>query len=484
VIQSWTDARPKPLRTPLLVMLIVVGIAACTGLLLIKLGPYFGPAIVVGLVVVFGMLLAPVFSLLVVVATLTAQWPFQLPKLVGIVGLASTAASCMVRRRRLVVTDPLFLLTLAFLGAVLFSVVTAETRVGIVRGASTYLSFAAMFWMMLVLVESERTAKLVVGAFLLSNIANALIGLAQYKVHFLWIVSQVRALQAAGIPVEVQIHQGFRGSFRIDALTGTPDLLAMNMVAAIPFAMVGLWRARNAPQRLGWLGVLAILTIALALTYSRGSIVGLAAVGLVIVGKMGLRRASPLILLAGALMCGLLILSPTARDRVVSSNPFRSNTVESDTGQLEAAAWRLKSYRYGLYMMRDHALIPAGVNQQPLLWKKYAPQLVQQGAEWTTPLHNTYMLAVVELGFWGGALYLAILVVTWTTLRSARQLLLKQGREDLAGFALAAELAIVGIAVANQFYPLIEFRYFWFFAALAAVLLRLSHRRESETADA
>ena len=479
MIHSWTDARPKPLRTPLLATVIIIAIAACTGLLLIKLGPYFGPAIAVGLIVVFGMLLSPLFSLLVIVATLTAQWPFQLPKLVGIVGLASTAVWCMVRRRRLVVTDPLFLLTLAFVGAVLISVVTAETRSGIVRSASPYLSFAAMFWMMLVVVESERALKLVVGIFLVSNLANALIGLVQYKIHFIWIVSQVRALQDAGIPVEVQIHHGFRGVLRIDALTGTPDLLAMNMVATIPFAVVGVWRARNAPQRLGWLAVLAIMTIALGLTYSRGSIVGLTVVGLVIVGKLGLRKASPLILVAGALVCALLILSPTARDRVVSSNPFRSNTIESDTGQLEAAAWRLKTYKYGLYMMRDRALMPAGVDQQPFLWSQYAPHLVPEGAEWTAPLHNTYMLSVIELGVWGGALYLAVLIVTWRTLRAARKRLLEQGRDDLASFALAGELAIVGIAVANQFYPLIEFRYFWFLAALAAVLLRLSYRFES-----
>lgn len=475
MIRAWEDARPRPSNGLLLALLSAAAIAAVCALVMVALGPLKATAAIVGLLGGVAMLLSPLFSLMTIVGMLTALWPYQLAKVAGVAGVASTLIWLFAQRRPLFVRDRLFTLTLAFTGLALLSGLTAVSRDGeYLRGIGSFASYVAMFWMMLALLNDERSTRWVVGVFVFSNVAHALIGLAQYKLQFLWVVSQVRALVESGVSIDVLIHQGYRGVFRIDGLTGTPDLLAMNMLATLPFAAVAAWRAPSPTRRIAWLGAFLLMMVAMFMTYSRATMVALAAMSLVVVIKVGLRRASPL-LLAGALALLIVLAAwPSMRARVVSIIPFGGDKVEAETGQLEAAAWRWRSYSVGLEMMRDHALRPAGLDQQPKLWRIYAPELVWEGTEWTTPLHNTYMLAVVELGIWGGALYLVILVTTWRTLRAARRLLLAAGRAEPAGYALAAEIALVAIFVANQFYPLIEFRYVWFFVALAAVLHRLA----------
>jgi O-antigen ligase len=121
--------------------------------------------------------------------------------------------------------------------------------------------------------------------------------------------------------------------------------------------------------------------------------------------------------------------------------------------------------------MVAHPLFGVGLGQFQAVEHHYNPMLASFEAN-THVAHNTY----VQLGAEGGIptllMYLAILAMALSTCRSAQNL--PGVSEDIATFALALRIGLIGIMVAEFFLTAEYIKEVWVFISLAPNLYAIS----------
>jgi O-antigen ligase len=176
-------------------------------------------------------------------------------------------------------------------------------------------------------------------------------------------------------------------------LFANPNEMAYGLVILIPVAFA-LARRSSASVRLLLGLVSAIFMVAIYLSFSRGSLIGLAAVGLYmgLRQKSGIARAATLaIVLAGAL-AGSMYWSRNAG----------FNDIQGDANFNE----RLTTYRVAWAMYSQSPLLGVGLNCSSVAWPLYAPSEGMGHHKWLIT-HNTFIQALSETGTLGSGLLLA-----------------------------------------------------------------------------
>jgi O-antigen ligase len=192
-------------------------------------------------------------------------------------------------------------------------------------------------------------------------------------------------------------------------LFANPNEMAYSLVILIPVAFALARRASGSARLLLGL-VSALFLAAIYLSFSRGSLIGLAAVG-VYMGlrqKSGLARAATLaIVLAGAL-AGSMYWSRNAG----------FNDIQGDANFNE----RLTTYRVAWSMYSQSPLLGVGLNCSSVAWPLYASSEGLNHHKWLIT-HNTFIQALSETGSLGGGLLLAFFAAAlrraWKAGRSA-----------------------------------------------------------------
>lgn len=190
---------------------------------------------------------------------------------------------------------------------------------------------------------------------------------------------------------------------------------------------------------------------------SRGSQLGLAAVGLWLVlrsrykvrGALGLAVAASLV---------FTLLPDEQRQRFTESGTDRT----SET--------RLTYWRHGIEMAREHPVLGVGYRN----WLPYSSQRWERGggAQLQELPHNIFVEAGAELGYTGlGALLLLIgahFLVNWRSRKLLRPLG-DQGRL-LTFMALGLDAALIGFMVSGFFVTVLYYPFLWFNLAMTSAL--------------
>lgn len=177
-----------------------------------------------------------------------------------------------------------------------------------------------------------------------------------------------------------------------------PNDLAAVMAAMIPLAFASLLRGRQVERLLGAVAGSAMLYV-IAQTGSRGGVVALTVGLLVMLAAMDARRT---VLGLAAMLVGALAmwrLGPqTFRDRVASLTSLESDyNMTTDDGRL--AIWGR-----GLGYLKDHPILGVGPNNMSQAEGRRFEELGIK-AVWRAA-HNAYLQAFVELGIFGGMVFL------------------------------------------------------------------------------
>jgi len=191
-----------------------------------------------------------------------------------------------------------------------------------------------------------------------------------------------------------------------------PNDLAYSIVLLVPLALALLDELRGWRRPFLW-GVIAIYTATIYVTFSRGSLIGLMAVLLLI----GLRHRSGSVRLVifGAIATSLIFVA------------FFWSRQEGFTNLADFTLhMRLTTVRAGLEMFLDRPLLGVGLGCSVAAFPIYAPQ----NLDFTKALviHNTFLQALSELGLFG-CLFLVLFVATG--LFDARRIVRAAGSEEV-----------------------------------------------------
>lgn len=366
-------------------------------------------------------------------------WPSFERLRLGFLTMAACAAAVVARRavsgERLRLGGPGSLLLLAYLAFIPLSlswtIDPAATRVAVVDGTKMAVVFVA--------VQNALDLPSRVRRFLLVA-ALASLGPALGGV-WIWLNDD-------------HLVEGYRTHWR--GLYADPNRLAMSLVAVLPFALYGAFRARGRTARLVFAGVAAAQIAAIVLTHSRsGAIAAVVAALLFLLRGRG--AAARGLLAAGVIAAGVAAFAPEtfwARSRTIAAYDEDASVAGREH------AWKVLGA-----IVDDRPLTGVGAYAFLSSWSRYAP-LDAGGRRYVA--HNVLLEIVGELGVLAFALFAAF--VAWL-LRAAW----RAGDDALVGWEARAVLAaLAGYLVCEMVngYSLSWFLYFLF--ACAAAVARLA----------
>lgn len=262
---------------------------------------------------------------------------------------------------------------------------------------------------------------------------------------------------------------------------GDPNYYARILMLAFPAAaFLGVGRRGRREQAL-WIAAAGLIALGILFTYSRGGMLTLGAVGLLLVL---VRRLPVNPLTAGTAVVGLIALIPTnvGQRFLTIESLFESNQmIDASTEkrkQLLAVGWNIFADNpvAGVGAGNFGAHYPSYANMVGLTSLDFTPMGVRQYP------HNLYLEMAIETGVLGLATFGGAMLLALAGLWRARRTLLARGEEGNAALATALAFAIIGYLIASLFlhagYP----RYLWLFLGLAAAAIGLTQERDGQAA--
>ena len=263
-----------------------------------------------------------------------------------------------------------------------------------------------------------------------------------------------------------------------DRVWGPPDsfladnngfALAVNMSLPILFYLARVEDNRILKRILNVSFVCGIVTV--ILTYSRGGLLGLTAVLLVIAFKSRYRVVSAFLLV----ICGFLVLTFAPQKWMERMGSLTGGQENLD----DSAKQRLVAWGTTWNFVMDYPVAGGSFRSLPNvdLFQRYQPEPLPEGFLSTAP-HSIYFQTLGEQGFVGLGLYLLLIGSCIATLRRLRRQARILGNAGwVITYADILEVSLVGFLVSGAFLGLANFDLFFQIIA-CTVILKILWRRE------
>ena len=403
----------------------------------------------------------PQWALLGLIVLLVAHAPEILseqigtPKLLGYAILALLAVVTVARAAANVesVRLPNASWLLAALAAVMVGSSLLATSTGIALGqVADFSRDATLVVLMVALLGRPEWLERVVWAFLLPVGILAVLTVFQQ-------LTATYAFDFMGF-VKVDPHSG-----ALHRAQGpvTANFFGQMLLVATTFGMyAGMAADRRATRAIAW-GLAAMCLLATGFTASRGALIGLAVVLLLVIA---LRRPRAGTIAIGAVGIGLLfsgVFGSEYRDRIVSAASSVGGPAAgaADTSVRKRLGENLAAVR----MFEDRPLLGVGPDHYLLHYLDYSQSIGLDSRPEARRPHSLYLEALAELGAIGAALFFLILGTAARAAWRARARL--AGRHRL--FAEAAFVGLIAFLVSGFFLHAAFPRYLWIVVAIALV---------------
>lgn len=244
-------------------------------------------------------------------------------------------------------------------------------------------------------------------------------------------------------------------------ISGNTEIgLALNMVIPILFFV------RRQETRL-WLrhlllAIIACSMVASLFTYSRGALIGLA----VILPLLFLKSRARLVLLP--LLIGALYIGPSLMPAEWNEKMETIETYQEDI----SANQRLNAWWVSYQLAKDSPILGGGFKTfSTQIYQAYIPNYIY--AEQQQDAHSIYFQVLAEHGFPGLALFLALMLSTFVSLRGLMRTTRNQPDKKWIGeCAKMLEVSLTAYAVSGAFLSMSYFDLFYHLVAIT-VLLKL-----------
>jgi O-antigen ligase len=350
-------------------------------------------------------------------------------------------------------------------------------RVGLLLVAVAYCSwaFASVAWT----VNTDNAFSLGGTGYALAQLGISLV-MTVGMVMFVRFESDLRRLLwviwlLASITGLVSIAQYTGGYSRAVGVSGDANFFAALQVVALPFSALLAIEMRNNRDRTIVLIGIAIAVGSIITSLSRGGILALVAVFLMLTlqparGFFRTRARKRLFLICVSVGAGILLVASYSALSARTSSLFSGGDQGSGRGNLWRAAvtgWHQHEVRglgLGAFIGQSNKLLldTPGVN--------FSDYNLRSTGQY---VHNAYLESLVELGVIGAALFLALLVAAalslWGSVRRAQ----RAGLLFSAAFSRAMLLSLAGFALTSIFLSTETDRTLWVLIGLAIALPRV-----------
>lgn len=372
-------------------------------------------------------------------------------------------------RDRQFVASPLGGVVILFIGLALASfargLTYARPTPTILRDFIEIIMGISLFFVVLNNVRSMEQVKGLMRVLLLAGFGAAAIGVAFYVIPEDWTVRVLNALGRLGYPGGYgalrYIEDDPSNPMRAIGTSVDPNVLGGLMILIIGVTLPQI--TARAPLWPRWAVAVMLATEALCLylTYSRGSMVGMAA-ALFFLGVLRYRRLIPL----GVVGAGLLLLLPQAQAYV-------THFIEGLRGQDLATQMRFGEYKDALRLISEYPWFGVGFAGSPRI-------------DLYIGVSSLYLLMAEEMGIIGLTVFLVAMAVFFVQVLTAWRRGMPDAIEAIVlGLAGAVAGGLVGGVfdhyLFNLVYPHMT-SLFWLYLGLAMTVLHLT--READSAPA
>jgi O-antigen ligase len=294
-----------------------------------------------------------------------------------------------------------------------------------------------------------------------------------------WALSSITGL--------VSVVQYLSGYTRALGLSGDANLFAALQVVVLPLGALLAIEVQSPRLRALVFGGVAIGVGSIMTSLSRGGILGLAAVFLMLSyqpakGFFRTRARKRAFISVVAIGAGILLAASFSALSARASSLFVQNDGGSGRTNLWQAAvtgWHEHEVRglgFGAFIGQSNALL---LETPGVSFNDYRLRSTGQY------VHDAYLESLVELGVIGAALFLALIVAMARTLRATHRAAATANRWFVSAFARALLLSLAGFAFTSLFLSTETDRTLWTLVGLAVVLPRVlaEERRQAESAS-
>ena len=265
---------------------------------------------------------------------------------------------------------------------------------------------------------------------------------------------------------------------RVAGPIGEQNRYGQALLVLVPLSLAVFRSERTGARRFAACAAGAFVTVAMALTYSRGAAVGFAVVLVAMVAIRQIRLAHLVSLAAGAGL--LLLLLPAYRDRISTIGSVTEATAAEGEATDADGSFRSRATENlaALYVFADHPLVGVGPGLFPEHYAEYAERVAIRVKDEQREAHNLYLQIAAETGALGLAAFLGAVGVTIGELVRARHraLATRPATATLLGGFL---LALIAYLVTGVFLHLSYARYFWLLLALAGAAAAVAAREQA-----
>jgi hypothetical protein len=338
----------------------------------------------------------------------------------------------------------------------------------VLRHFAEILLSISLFFVMVNCVRTEKQLRTLITVIIVAGFGAALIGVVLYVIPEDWSIRLLSALGRVGYPTGSGVLRYVEDNpdlpLRAISTSTDPNVLGGLLILITTLTAAQVFARRPLLRRPILAGMVLIDIICLYLTYSRGSMAGLAA-GLGVLAVVKYRRLIPA-MIAGAL---LVMLLPQAQDYV-------QHLVEGIRLQDLATLMRLGEYKDALILISRHPWIGVGFVGTPETSLYIGVSMV-------------YLLIAEEMGLIGLAAFVLIIVLFFREIWRAWPRVREHVGLEAILLGLTASVAgiLVGGLLDHYFFNL-DFPHsvsvFWLYLGLAMVAVRLGTRASGSTASA
>lgn len=267
-----------------------------------------------------------------------------------------------------------------------------------------------------------------------------------------------------------QIVEGTEG-IRAGGPVASTNFYAMIMVALLPLALDRAWNAGTRSGRALATLSAALIGAAILLTLSRGGLVAMGFV-LIVMAAWRLRRPSFYATLIAVGLVGGWAMSDAAVQRFQTIVALVPGSGEDAVAQSQFAG-RASEMLAAVHMFSDHPWIGVGLGNFNVHYVDYSRSIGWDPRREDRSAHSLYLETAAEGGILGLAALVTLLAGAYVTMGRSRRWAERAGDKSLGNAIAALEIGLGGYLVASVLLHDAFPRYMWILAALAFTTARV-----------
>jgi len=261
-----------------------------------------------------------------------------------------------------------------------------------------------------------------------------------------------------------------------------PNFYGRILLIAVPLAVaLGIYEKRW-PRRLAYFGAAAIVSAAVLFTYSRGAMLALGVVGVLLLLAMHISPKTIALAAAAGVVLLMLLPSEMAERRLSTLKTLApgESSARKDTSIEMRKLYALSAWK----MFETHPLTGVGAGHFPLQYWRYATRVGSSDYNYSPPgyhafPHNIYLEVAAETGLPGVIAFFGAIATVFVTLRRAQWRLSRAGQRRQAFVVTGIAIAIAGYLAASIFLHESHLRYFGLCLGFSCAAARLARHEEA-----